>query len=209
VLGTDQQVDRGAHRSSPSMADVEGRFSASQALVGVTGEPALAEALAVCLRHRGIDAHVTESAGSYAFGTILVVNATRVDDVEGTPGVRVILIGDRPDRLAEVIETDLVPVSVDLAALSEMVRGDRRTTPMIGEREANEYAMLTPREQQVLVVLANGGSTTRIAAELGISKHTVRSHLQNAMGKLGVRNRVELIAWALRSGVLSTEASRP
>ncbi len=61
---------------------------------------------------------------------------------------------------------------------------------------------LTPRELEVVQRLALGESGAQIAGVLFLSPATVRTHVQNAMGKLGARTRAQLIALVLRDGVL-------
>ncbi|MEV4135854.1 response regulator transcription factor [Dactylosporangium sp. NPDC049742] len=55
---------------------------------------------------------------------------------------------------------------------------------------------LTEREEQVLAKVARGRSNAEIAAELGITLSTVKTHVASLMAKLGVRNRVEIAIWA-------------
>ena len=57
---------------------------------------------------------------------------------------------------------------------------------------------LTDREMQVLVLLAQGGSTGSIAKKLTISNTTTRNHIQNILPKLGVHTRLEAVAYALK-----------
>ena len=65
---------------------------------------------------------------------------------------------------------------------------------------------LTPRELEVLRLLA-AGANTRVASErLGVSPATVRNHVQNLLGKLGVHSRLEAVAYATRRGLLSVTA---
>ena len=70
--------------------------------------------------------------------------------------------------------------------------------------DATEYlrmADLTPRERQILGLLSEGATPARIADRLGISRNTVRTHIQNVRSKLGVRSTLEAAAVAMRSGV--------
>jgi len=60
---------------------------------------------------------------------------------------------------------------------------------------------LTPREREVLALLATGLSNKEIAAALSISCWTVRAQLYRAYDKIGARNRTEAALWALRAGV--------
>lgn len=58
---------------------------------------------------------------------------------------------------------------------------------------------LTPREEEVLVLVAKGGTNAEIAQELFISLTTVKTHVAALMAKLGVRNRVEIAIWAYQT----------
>ena len=55
---------------------------------------------------------------------------------------------------------------------------------------------LTLREEQAVVAVARGRTNSEIAEELHISLSTVKTHLTSVMGKLGARNRVEIVMWA-------------
>jgi DNA-binding CsgD family transcriptional regulator len=59
-------------------------------------------------------------------------------------------------------------------------------------------ANLTPREQQVLAMLTEGATSDRIGEHLGITRNTVRTHIQNIRTKLGVSTRLEAAAVAMR-----------
>jgi len=61
---------------------------------------------------------------------------------------------------------------------------------------------LTPREQAVLALVAQGLRDKEVAGELGLSEHTVRNHLRNALDKLHLKNRVEGAAYAVRTGLV-------
>jgi DNA-binding NarL/FixJ family response regulator len=61
---------------------------------------------------------------------------------------------------------------------------------------------LSRRELEVATAVAQGRTNTEIAAELFISLSTVKSHLASIQGKLDVRNRVEIAAWAWGSGLV-------
>jgi two-component system, cell cycle sensor histidine kinase and response regulator CckA len=66
-----------------------------------------------------------------------------------------------------------------------------------------ELSPLTPREREVLSLLANGMTNDRAAAELGISAETVQSHVRNAMGKLAADTRTQAVATALRESLIA------
>jgi len=61
---------------------------------------------------------------------------------------------------------------------------------------------LTERELEVVRSIARGRTNQEIAAELFISLSTVKSHVSGIQAKLGVRNRVEIAAWAWRENLV-------
>jgi DNA-binding NarL/FixJ family response regulator len=61
---------------------------------------------------------------------------------------------------------------------------------------------LTPREREVVKLVAEAHPTTHIAEPLTISPKTVERHRENILAKLGMRDRVELTRWAIRQGLV-------
>jgi DNA-binding NarL/FixJ family response regulator len=61
---------------------------------------------------------------------------------------------------------------------------------------------LTPRERDVVKLVAEAHTTDQIAALLQISPRTVERHRENILGKLGMRDRVQLTRWAIRYGLI-------
>jgi two-component system response regulator NreC len=61
---------------------------------------------------------------------------------------------------------------------------------------------LTPREQEVLALLAEGKTNDDIADTLTISHHTVARHRENLMSKLGLHSRSDLVRYAIRKGLI-------
>ena len=66
---------------------------------------------------------------------------------------------------------------------------------------------LTPREREILGLLAEGMSGAQIAAKLVLSPETVRTHVRNAMAKLGASTRSQAVALALQNREIATERS--
>jgi len=63
-------------------------------------------------------------------------------------------------------------------------------------------AVLTPREDEVVKLIAEGHSSREIAKELTISVKTVERHRENVLQKLGMRDRTELTRYAIRAGLI-------
>lgn len=65
---------------------------------------------------------------------------------------------------------------------------------------------LTPREEEILKLLALGRSGREVADRLGISLKTVQTHRYHIMDKLAISNRAELVRYAIRKGIISADA---
>ena len=65
------------------------------------------------------------------------------------------------------------------------------------------YRQLTDREKEILKLLAEGYTTQEIANMLVISSKTVEGHKTNLMAKLDVHNRIDLVKYALRKGIIT------
>lgn len=95
-----------------------------------------------------------------------------------------------------------------LDAIRAVERGEPFLTPeaqqalikdVLGEGVEDE---LTPREQEVVKLVAEAHTNRGIAELLGLSEKTVENHRANAMKKLGMRDRVELVRYAIRRGLI-------
>jgi DNA-binding NarL/FixJ family response regulator len=62
---------------------------------------------------------------------------------------------------------------------------------------------LSPREMQIITMISEGMSYTRIAEQLDISAHTVSTHRRNIMQKLGVNNTAAVVMYAVKNGMIS------
>jgi DNA-binding NarL/FixJ family response regulator len=61
---------------------------------------------------------------------------------------------------------------------------------------------LTPREREILILVAQGGSNQDIADALVISERTARTHVSNMLAKLGLASRTQAALWAIREGLV-------
>nr|WP_277349781.1 response regulator transcription factor [Planosporangium thailandense] len=62
---------------------------------------------------------------------------------------------------------------------------------------------LTPREREVLVLIAEGGTNRQIAKHLGVAERTARTHVSNILGKLGLASRTQAAMWAVKEGLVA------
>lgn len=86
-------------------------------------------------------------------------------------------------------DTDLV------AAIRAVERGEPFPAP-------EAQGTLTPREEEIVKLVAEAHTSKEIAAILHLSEKTVENHRANAMRKLGMRDRVELVRYAIRRGLI-------
>jgi PAS domain S-box-containing protein len=105
-----------------------------------------------------------------------------------------------------LVRPDGSEVEIDYAARLAVV-GERRLAIFVSLANPDLAAevpsgragagSLTTREREVITLIAMGRETNEIAAQLHISSETVRTHVRNAMSKLGARTRAQLVAIAL------------
>jgi DNA-binding NarL/FixJ family response regulator len=81
--------------------------------------------------------------------------------------------------------------------IERLVHEDAKAAP----HAAKKLSVLTPRERETLSLVAQGLTNEQIARILGISRATVKTHVENIIGKLGVSDRTQAAVWAVRSGI--------
>jgi DNA-binding NarL/FixJ family response regulator len=100
---------------------------------------------------------------------------------------------DLPELLAAIDAVAAGLLVVDGSARESLVGSALHASGADGEP-------LTPRERDVLMLLARGLSNKRIAARLNVSEHTVKFHVGSVLGKLGAATRAEAVALGARRG---------
>ena len=119
---------------------------------------------------------------------IIFLSGARTDPLDRIAGL--LLGGD--DYLMKPIEPDEL--------LARVQRAVTRSTS--SEHRSNDAAeRLTPRERDVLTLLAQGLGTEAISDRLYISRKTVSTHIQRMLAKLGMHSRAEAVAFAYREGL--------
>jgi len=124
--------------------------------------------------------------------------------------LRALKAGSRGYLLKDSAEADLIKAvhvvaggksffspAISKVLLDDYVRNLKRS----GTEDA--YELLTPREREVLQLIAEGKSNKDIANLLNLSVYTVESHRSNLMEKLNLRGLPELILYAVRKGIIS------
>jgi DNA-binding NarL/FixJ family response regulator len=66
---------------------------------------------------------------------------------------------------------------------------------------------LTPRERDVVVLIAEGGTNRQIATRLGVTERTARTHVSNILAKLGLASRTQAAMWAVHHGLVPAQRS--
>lgn len=109
-------------------------------------------------------------------------------------------VADLADAVRRAHRGEAVNPSEEIeGALRRLRRRRERDTDM-----ARRLERLTPREVEVLQLMADGLPSDRIAAELDLSRHTLRTHVQNILTKLGVHSKLDAIVMAIRFGTIRT-----
>jgi PAS domain S-box-containing protein len=120
--------------------------------------------------------------------------------------VRWVRVSARP--IGRSVLTSLLDVTAlrnaeeDAATLASRLGGDRRGKGAKGNGNGDKpgKGVLSPREHQVVELLASGNTGEEVAERLGISPATVRVHVRNATGKLGASTRTQAVAIAVARG---------
>lgn len=189
VLAEDQAMVRGA------LAALLGLEPDIEVLAAVGDGEAAWEALQSCdadllltdiemPRLSGLDLALRVQEAKLDVKVVIVTTFTRAGYLRRAldAGVRGYLLKDAPsEQLA--------------AALRQVHRGGRAIDPQLALAAWGEEDPLSERERQVLRLAGEGLSSADIAARLNLSQGTVRNYLSEAIGKLGVGNRIE--AWRL------------
>ena len=89
------------------------------------------------------------------------------------------------------------------ATLARFLMKDMVEHATVAEADAAADDLLTAREHEVLTCIADGLTSREIAEKLVISVKTVERHRENIMAKLDIHNRVELVKYAMRKGIIA------
>lgn len=125
------------------------------------------------------------------------------------PEMGIVAHGERPDRhLASVALQAGASAYVARTASAELMakaawaalQQERFVDPAVPPKGSR--GKLTRRQREILQLLADGGSTSAAARDLGLSEETVKTHTKNVLARLGARNRTHAVAIALRESLI-------
>ena len=143
------------------------------------------------------------------------------------PNVKVIALSMHSDALfvSEMLKSGASGYLVKDCAFEELIRAvravmDKKTylcseisavvvddyLHRIAKEDLSDSAVITPREQEVLQLMAEGETTKQIALKLHISAKTVETHRRQIMNKLDIHTVAELTKYAIRKGLTSLES---
>jgi DNA-binding NarL/FixJ family response regulator len=128
------------------------------------------------------DDYVYDALYTGASGFLL--KDVRRDDL--VHAVRVVVAGE-----------SLLAPSVTRRLIADLTRNRPRSRPAAG------LDVLTGRERETLVLLGRGLSNAEIATALGVSEHTVKTHVSNTLTKLNLRDRVQAVIVAYETGLIT------
>jgi DNA-binding NarL/FixJ family response regulator len=148
----------------------------------ITGGDRAARSKVVILTTFDLDDYVYEALRAGASG-FLLKDAPRHDLIAA---VKIAAAGNA-----------LLAPSVTMRLIGAFARRPARTLPA-----PSRLALLTSREQDILLRLARGLTNAEIAADLVISEATVKSHVGNLLAKLGLRDRVQAVILAYETGIV-------
>jgi DNA-binding NarL/FixJ family response regulator len=216
VIADDQQLVRGGFSLIlNSVADIE--------VIAEAGDGV--EALAAVRRDRpdvvlmdlrmprmdGVEAirHLADGAETRDLPVLVLTTFDDDDDVR-----RALQAGARGYLLKDIRPDDLIAAVRTLAVGDELLLGpsitqrlvnsfiDDHSTPAGSHRSlepATAWPMLTPREREVLLAVADGRSNREVATELHLGYSTVKTHVSHLLTKLNVRDRAQLVALVHRT----------
>lgn len=202
--------------SPPARTSLENLLRARR--VEVAGSFASLDELSGRLDDTPVDAILVDSAGepfesfldsviasglASDFTVVLIVEPASLAALSAAlgAGVRAVLPNDiSPDQLVAALEaaaSGLVVLHPAQSLTPVNTHGFPRSRALEELAEA-----LTPREGEVLQLLASGLGNKEIAAKLSISEHTVKFHVASVLGKLGATSRTEAVSLGIRRGLI-------
>ena len=179
--GTGEEAVAAAEAHTPDVVLMDIRMPGMD---GIEATRRLPRQRVLILTTFGLDEYIIEALRAGASGFLLKDAPTR----EVVDAVRAVAAGDAV----------LAP-----AVTRQLLDQVGRRLPAAVSRTPEGLDELTEREQQVLRMLAVGLSNAEVAEALVVSEATVKTHVSNLLGKLGLRDRVQAVIYAYESGLIT------
>jgi DNA-binding NarL/FixJ family response regulator len=179
--GTGEEAVEAATRHAPDVVLMDIRMPGMD---GIEATRRLPRQRVLILTTFGLDEYIIDALRAGASGFLLKDAPTQ----EVVEAVRAVAAGDAV--LAPAVTRQLL----DQVA---------RRLPAAVARTPGGVAHLTEREEQVLRMLAAGLSNAEISQALVVSEATVKTHVSNLLGKLGLRDRVQAVIYAYETGLIA------
>jgi DNA-binding NarL/FixJ family response regulator len=107
-----------------------------------------------------------------------------------------------PAELARAVRTVLAGDALLAPVITRRLLEEYLRRPRLGDASHPPWSRLTPRETEVLRLLAKGKSNTEIATAIFLGEATVKTHVARILAKLQLRDRVQAVVWAYESGLV-------
>jgi len=158
-----------------------------------------------------LDHRLPDGLGAHAVGALLAL----------CPTARIVILSAAADDSAVLVATEqgasgflskTAGVEELLSAIRVVAAGDvvlapsllSRLLPRMGSTQMSDRTTISVRELEVLRLLAEGITTKEIAGQLHLSVNTVRNHVQNILGKMGVHSKLEAVTQAIRDELITS-----
>ncbi|MEV4185131.1 response regulator transcription factor [Streptosporangium canum] len=184
--GSGTQVVELAARTRPDVVLMDVRMPGMDGLAAtrrIRADPALSQVRVVILTTFDLDEYVYEALRAGASGFLL----KDIPPADLLAAIRVVASGEA-----------LLAPAVTRRLISEFAR-----VAAVESRMARELAAVTGREREVLTLIARGLTNPEIAARLGLSISTVKTHVRRLLAKLDVHDRAQLVIVAYESGLVT------
>lgn len=140
---------------------------------------------------------------------------------EACPGARILMLTVSEDAedlinalragadgyLLKNIESEVLIASIRRALVGEAVISERMTGKLVSElrqpaaQASESVSVLSPREHEIAILIADGASNKEIARKLGVAESTVKIHVQHILRKLELSSRVQVAVYASERGL--------
>lgn len=194
-------------------ADIEVVGEAADGAAAITQAKALnPDVVLMDIRMPGVNGIEATAEITRTLDTKVLILTTFDLDEYAFGGLRVgasgfLLKDTRPAELIEAIRTVASGEAVVSPRITrrmlEMFAGQLPSGATASGQVDPRIASLTPRETEILCLVARGMSNAEIAAELVVSATTVKTHVGSVLAKLGVRDRVQAVVVAYETGLVS------